>query len=154
MTPALFGPAIIGSTSATDRATRRGGTPETSHLAIQVTNGPEQVPQLASEAGRRRRLRENMRAKTGAQKPLRESKRQRTPPSWGSGRGSKPRYGGSGVLPRSVTTICLSLIRCKRGGPMESWPSLASLYPQLCRSTWLEIRNGNFAASPARATIR
>jgi len=28
---------------------------------------------------------------------------------------------------------------------------LASLYPQLCRSTWLEIRNGNFAASPARA---
>ena len=33
-------------------------------------------------------------------------------------------------------------------------PSLASLYPQLCRSTWLEIRNWNFAASPARATIR
>jgi hypothetical protein len=29
MTPALFGPATIGSTSATDRATRRGGTRET-----------------------------------------------------------------------------------------------------------------------------
>src|SRR3954465_1438018 len=29
MTPALFGPAIIGSTSASDRATRRSGTPET-----------------------------------------------------------------------------------------------------------------------------
>ena len=57
---------------------------------------PEQVRQFASEAGRRRRLRDNMRAKTGAQKPLRKVSDKRTPPSWGSGRGSKPRYGGSG----------------------------------------------------------
>ena len=44
MIPALFGPAIIGSTSATDRATRRGGTAQDSHLAIQVTNGTGASP--------------------------------------------------------------------------------------------------------------
>ena len=117
-------------------------------MAIQVTNGPEQVPQFASEAGRRRRLRDNMRAKTGAQKPLRESATSEPRQVGEAGGVLNLGTGDRGVLPRSVTTICLSLIRCKRGGPMDRPGLRTPADPRIPASNRIRAELGRKSRAP------
>jgi hypothetical protein len=63
--------------------------------------------------------------------------------------------GAASVPPKPFEPIRRQL-RVAHGRGYRAVPEvvLASLYPQLCRSTWLEIRNGKSATTPARATIR
>jgi hypothetical protein len=54
------------------------------------------------------------------------------------------------VNPNSKNSVLIVAVNLAR----VSWPSLASLNPQACRSMWECTRNVNFAATPALATMR